>query len=160
MTGKHGGYREKGVGDRAGEKQKLLADQVERARLIKKIAVEKGFKNIPELCNILHNDYGISVSHDCLDTDLKRIELFKNEDLQAFKNKVMSTCQAHLDNLNSMSVNAKYETYRIKAIDSYFKNIPKMLEMLEATKKPEVKKDDAVEEVEEDDEQVDVKFGN
>jgi len=158
MTGKHGGYREKGVGDRAGEKQKLLADQVERARLIKKIAVEKGFKNIPELCNILHNDYGISVSHDCLDTDLKRIELFKKEDLQAFKNKVMSTCQAHLDNLNSMSVNAKYETYRIKAIDSYFKNIPKMLEMLDGTKVVDTKK--KKEEVEpETEEDVEVKFG-
>ena len=143
------------------EKKEKIMDEVSRASLIKKIAIDKGFRSAYELQKILSEDYGIDVHVDTLYTDLMRLELFKKEDLQAFENKIIADCTAHLNNLNNMSVKAKYEQYRIKAIDSYFKNVPEMLKIIRSCvrKKTKTDVDEVVEEVEKD-EGVELQFGN
>lgn len=138
------------------EKKKKIESEVERTRMIKAIAQDIGFKDAYELQKILKDRYNVEVHVDTLYNDLMRIELFEDEDLRAFENRVMANCQSHLDNLNAISVKAKYEQYRIKAIDSYFKNIPDIIKMLHACarrRKPKTK----TEEVEEE-EELEVKF--
>jgi len=143
------------------EKQEKIMDEVARVDLIKKIAMDKGFRSAYELQEILKDEYGVEVHVDTLYTDLMRIEMFKQEDLQAFENKIIADCTAHLNNLNNMSVKAKYEQYRIKAIDSYFKNVPEMLKIIRSCVRKKVKavvEEETCEEV--DDEGVELKFGN
>ncbi len=144
------------------KKEEKILDDVGRARMIKTIACDTGFRNAAELQKILHEKYGVEVHIDTIYTDLMRIELFEKEDLQAFENKIVADCNAHLNNLNHMSVHAKYEQYRIKAIDSYFKNVPEMLKVIRSCVRKTAIKSDKKEEVieEKEKEGVEIQFGD
>ena len=56
-------------------------------------------------------------------------ELWDDEEITEYVKKIVSDGISHLENLNSMSINGKYEQYRIKAIDSYFRNAPEFLKI-------------------------------
>jgi hypothetical protein len=59
---------------------------------------------------------------------------------ERIKQKIMEDCEAHFNNLNSMAEKAKYEQYRIKAIDSYFSNSIVFMRFLKYCKKDKTKK--------------------
>lgn len=141
-----------------------IQEQVEkekyRRRCIVDLMKDQGFYSVKNLQELLKDVYGVEVSRETLYSDLARIDGFKREDLSAFNNKLIANCEAHLDNLNHMSKNAKYEQYRIKAIDSYFKNVvemKKVINLLVRSNEKPVEKLDDVDVVE--DEDVNVEFG-
>jgi len=88
-------------------------------------------------------------------------EIWDDEEITEYVKKIVSDGISHLENLNSMSINGKYEQYRIKAIDSYFRNAPEFLKIKKQVDnfykkaiKAEEEKDEPVEE-----EEVSVQFG-
>ena len=89
-------------------------------------------------------------------------ELWDDEETKAYVKKIISDGISHLENLNSMSINGKYEQYRIKAIDSYFRNAPEFLKIKKQVdnmdKKQTASKKEDEEPVEE--EEVEIQFGN
>jgi len=90
-------------------------------------------------------------------------EVWDDEEITEYVKKIVSDGISHLENLNSMSINGKYEQYRIKAIDSYFRNAPEFLKIKKqvdnfykkAIAAAEREENDESEEVEE----VEIQFG-
>lgn len=131
---------------------------VELVKNIRSIGIGRGFHTIEELKKILHDYYDTEISIVELEKILVSLDLFSGEDLVIYKNGLLANCQAHLINLNYMSLNAKYENQRIKAVDSYFKNASEMVKLISICRnKPVVKLNDVpVVELEDDD--VEFKF--
>lgn len=130
----------------------------ELVKNIRSIGIGRGFHTIDELKKILHDYYDTEISIVELEKILVSLDLFSGEDLVIYKNGLLANCQAHLINLNYMSLNAKYENQRIKAVDSYFKNASEMVKLISICRnKPVVKLNDVpVVELEDDD--VEFKF--
>ena len=129
---------------------------VARRKLIRKIMLDEGFKNAYELQKILKDSYDIDMHVETLYNDMIYIDAFKHDDIRAFDNKVLANCEAHLENLNRMSVEAKYPDQRIKSIIAYFKCVQDFKKLLVVL---EEKKDVKFEKKSKKDEKVDVKFG-
>jgi len=113
------------------DQRKAISGVVARRQLIRKIMLDKGFKSVYELQTLLYNDYDIEVkSVETLYNDMIYIDAFKHDDVKAYNNKVLANCEAHLENLNRMSVEAKYPDQRIKAINAYFKCVQEMKKLM------------------------------
>ena len=113
------------------DQRKAISGVVARRQLIRKIMLDKGFKSVYELQTLLYNDYDIEVkSVETLYNDMIYIDAFKHDDVKAYNNKVLANCEAHLENLNRMSEEAKYPDQRIKAINAYFKCVQEMKKLM------------------------------
>lgn len=139
--------------------EEKVIKQKERRICIKNIMQDEGFYSVQGLKDTLKKEYDIDVSRETLYSDLANIDAFDETELQAFNNKLIGNCEAHLENLNKMSINAKYEVHRVKAIDSYFKNVKDIKKILGLLTKKPVSVPEKVEVDEDDEEDVSVEFG-
>lgn len=81
-----------------------------------------------------------------------------DEETKIVRRKLIDDCKSHLDNLNHMSVKAKYEQYRIKAIDSYFNNSILFMKLLKLCRDKKIVGKDV--DIEVDDMLDEVRFGD
>lgn len=94
-------------------------------------------------------------------TYVREKERWNDEEVRDYIEKMVSDSISHLENLNTMSTGAKYEQYRVKAINSYFRNAPKFLKIKKII--DNFDKQDDVDDRDEDvepEEEVEVHFGD
>lgn len=131
---------------------------VERRNIIRDIIINRGFKNIPELNSILKDEYGIDVQHETLHNDMRHIRAFKKEDVDAFSNNIIARCQTHLDNLDNLSKNAKYDNHKIIASKSFISASKEVIRMINMMCDGNIRPPEEVAEEIEKDEEIEIKF--
>ena len=96
-------------------------DVVFRRGLVRKLVLDCGFKDVVELKSLLKKRFDVEADFDVLFDDLKSVDVFDEDGVSVFNVKLLANCNAHLERLNFISKNAKYDNQRIKAITSFFK---------------------------------------